>query len=79
MVEPDVSEKPKGSFLFAAPAAPPLPPSAFNLGPYEDVRHVRHAVLQLRNPLLLDVVVRGRIYDREADQKHVGVGVGERP
>lgn len=49
-----------------------------NLGPYEDVRHVRHAVLQLRNPLLLDVVVRGRIYDREADQKHVGVGVGER-
>lgn len=63
--------------------SPPLPPypatPPSNLGPYEDVRHVRHAALQLRDPLLLDVVIRGRVYDREADQKHISVGVGERP
>lgn len=62
------------SFLATLPACPPS-----HLGPYEDVRHVRHAVPQLRDPLLLDVVVRGRIYHREADQKHIRVGVGERP
>ena len=59
------------------PPYPATPPS--DLGPYEDVRHVRHAVLQLRDPLLLDVVIRGRVYDGEADQKHISVGVGERP
>lgn len=50
-----------------------------NLGPYEDIRHMGHAILQLRDPFLLDIVVRGRIHDREADQKHVGVGVGQWP
>ena len=40
---------------------------------------MRHAVLQFRDPLLLDVVIRGGVYDREADEKHVGVGVGEWP
>lgn len=50
-----------------------------NLGAYEDIRHMRHAVLQLWDPFFLDVVVRGRIHDREADQKHISVGVGERP
>lgn len=71
----------KGSFLFHKPSTdrPSLPCPPSNLGPYEDVRHVRHAVLQLRDPLLLDVVIRGRIYDGEADQKHIRVGVGERP
>lgn len=62
-----------------AQAVPPLHHPHFNLGPDEDVRHVRHAVLQFRDPLLLDVVIRGRVYDREADEKHVGVGVGEWP
>lgn len=51
----------------------------FNLRPYEDIRHMRHAVLQLWDPFFLDVVVRGRIYDGEADQKHIGVGVGQWP
>lgn len=40
---------------------------------------MRHAVLQFRDPLLLDIVIRGGVYDREADEKHVGVGVGEWP
>lgn len=40
---------------------------------------MRHAVLELWDPFLLDIVVRGRIDDREADQKHIRVGVGERP
>lgn len=53
--------------------------SEINLGPNEHVRHVRHAVLQLRDPLLLNIVVRGRVHDREADEKHVGVGVREGP
>ena len=72
---------PKGSFHFHKPSTdrPSLPRPPSNLGSYEDVRHVRHAVLQLRDPLLLDVVIRGRIYDGEADQKHIRVGVGERP
>lgn len=65
--------------LCPAPPTPPCHHQPFNLGPYEDVRHVRHAVLQLWDPFLLDVVVRGRIYDREADQKHISVGIGERP
>lgn len=65
-----------------SPFAHPIPPfhhPHFNLGPNEDVRHVRHAVLQLRNPLLLNVVIRGRVHHREADEEHVSVGVGERP
>jgi hypothetical protein len=40
---------------------------------------VRHAVFQLWDPFLLDIVVGGRIYDREADEEHVSVGVGEWP
>lgn len=75
-------KSPKGLPFFAT-SHPPHPPChrrpLFNLRPNEDVRHVRHAVLQLRDPFLLDVVVRGRIDDREADQKHIRVGVGERP
>lgn len=44
---------------------------------YEDIRHIGHADLQLRYPLLLDVVVWGRVYHWEADQEHVCVGVGQ--
>ena len=40
---------------------------------------MRQAALQLWDPFLLDIVVRGRIDDGEADQKHISVGVGERP
>lgn len=67
------------SFLATLLPTPPCHHPSVNLGAYEDVRHVRHAVLQLRDPFLLDIVVRGRIYDGEADQKHISVGVGERP
>lgn len=65
--------------LSSVAAPPSRPSSCWNLGPDEDVRHVWHAVFQLRDPLLLDVVVRRGVDDREADQKHVRVGVGERP
>lgn len=69
------------SFLFCCPPALQTPPAiaASHLGPYEDIRHMRHAVLQLWDPFLLDIVVRGRIHDGETDQKHIGVGVGEWP
>lgn len=51
--------------------------SKINLCSYEDVRHIGHADFQLGDPLLLDVVVRGRVHHREADQEHVRVGVGQ--
>ena len=71
---------PQGLSILVSPPLPPAPATRpSNLGPYEDVRHVRHAALQLRDPLLLDVVIRGRVYNREADQKHIRVGVGEWP
>lgn len=47
------------------------------LCPYEDVRHVGHADFELGHPLLLHVVVGGRIHHGEADQEHVCVGVGQ--
>lgn len=44
---------------------------------YEDVRDVGHADFQLGHPLLLDVVIRGGIHHREADQEDVGVRIGQ--
>lgn len=52
-------------------------PKKHYLCSYEDVRHIGHADFQFGDPLLLDVVVRGRVHHREADQEHVRVGVGQ--
>lgn len=40
---------------------------------------MRHAGFELRDPFLLDIVVGSRINHREADEKDVSIGVGERP
>lgn len=45
----------------------------------EDVRYMRHTRLEFRNPLLLDVVVRGWVHHRKADEENISVGVGEWP
>lgn len=48
------------------------------LGAHKEDRHVGAVVRHLRMPLMLDVLVGGRAGDGEADDKHVGLGVGER-
>lgn len=59
------------------PAEMNCAPKECYLRSYEDIRHIGHADLQLRYPLLLDVVVWGRVYHWEADQEHIRVGVGQ--
>lgn len=48
------------------------------LGAHEEDRHIGAVVRHLGMPFVLDVLVRGRAGDGEADDEHVGLGVGER-
>lgn len=48
------------------------------LGTHKEDRHVGAVVRHLRMPLVLDVFVGGWAGDGEADDEHVGLGVGER-
>lgn len=70
---------PPGSEVVRTPVTAGSAPKKHYLCSYEDVRHIGHADFQLGDPLLLDVVVRGRVHHWEADQEHVRVGVGQGP
>lgn len=47
------------------------------LGAHKEDRHAGAVVRHLGMPLMLDVLIGGRARDGEADDEHVGLGVGE--
>lgn len=50
-----------------------------HLGAYEQVGHAGCVLLQLRHPLLSDVLEAGGVDHGEADEEDVGHRVGQRP